>query len=121
MPLSEHEKRLLAEMEAALTQEDPRLVSTLNGSAGTPQSGRALAGLAGLLGGMAVLLAGLVVKTTAVGIIGFLIALGGLVLVITNLRAFGANGRAGSGRTNSAKKNWSKRLEDRWEGRNFDR
>jgi Protein of unknown function (DUF3040) len=120
MPLSDHEKRLLAEMEAALTQEDPRLVSTLNGSSRTAQSGRALAGLAGLLGGMVVLIAGLVVKTPLLGVVGFLIALGGLVLVITNLRAFGPNGRAGAGKASSVKKNWSKRLEDRWEGRNFD-
>ncbi|MFM8694807.1 MAG: DUF3040 domain-containing protein, partial [Actinomycetota bacterium] len=28
MPLSEHEKRLLAEMEEALAADDPRLIST---------------------------------------------------------------------------------------------
>jgi hypothetical protein len=121
MPLSDHEKRLLAEMEAALTQEDPRLVSTLNGSTRTPQSGRALAGFAVLLAGMSVLLTGLVIKTPVVGVAGFLIALSGLILVITNLRAFGAAGKSGSGKAKNVKKNWSQRLEERWEGRNFDR
>ena len=29
MALSDHERKLLAEMEAALEQEDPRLLSTL--------------------------------------------------------------------------------------------
>ena len=31
MALSDHERKLLAEMEAALEQEDPRLLSTLTG------------------------------------------------------------------------------------------
>ena len=33
MALSDHERKLLAEMEAALEQEDPRLLSTLTGKA----------------------------------------------------------------------------------------
>ena len=44
MPLSDHEKRLLAEMEAALVADDPGLVSTLNGRSRSPKFGRALAG-----------------------------------------------------------------------------
>ena len=41
MALSEHEKRMLAEMEAALVADDPRLVSTLNGRERTPKGSRA--------------------------------------------------------------------------------
>jgi len=32
MPLSEHEERLLAQMEEQLAKDDPRLVSTLTGA-----------------------------------------------------------------------------------------
>jgi hypothetical protein len=38
MPLSDEEKRLLAEMEAALAVDDPKLVSTLSGKVRTPSS-----------------------------------------------------------------------------------
>ena len=38
MALSDHERKLLAEMEAALEQEDPRLLSTLTGKARTKQA-----------------------------------------------------------------------------------
>jgi len=34
MPLSEHERRLLAQMEEALAVDDPRLVSAMSGGSG---------------------------------------------------------------------------------------
>ena len=52
MALSDHERKLLAEMEAALEQEDPRLLSTLTGKARTRQSSRALLGLSILVVGL---------------------------------------------------------------------
>ncbi len=63
MPLSDHERRLLAEMEAALQQDDPRLVSTMTGKARTRQSSRVLIGSLLLLSGMAILLTGLISQT----------------------------------------------------------
>jgi Protein of unknown function (DUF3040) len=115
--LSENEKRLLAEMEAALAQDDPRLVSTLTGTAHAPKGPRALAGIALFFAGMAVLVAGLVMKVTPLGIVGFLISLSGLVLVLSNLR-FGTMKPAPTQK--GAKVRWTTRLEDRWERRNFD-
>ena len=41
MALSDHEKRMLAEMEAALVADDPHLVSTLNGRERTSRGSRA--------------------------------------------------------------------------------
>lgn len=116
MPLSDHEKRLLAEMEAALSADDPRLVSTLNGRARTPKAGRALTGFLAILGGMAVLLAGLIAQAIAVGIAGFLISLVGLVVLLSNL----SMGRSEFKGPKGARTKWSSRLEDRWERRNFD-
>ena len=77
MPLSDHERKLLAEMEAAFEQEDPRLVSTLTGSARTKQGSFVLYGVLGVLAGMAILFAGLIAKFIAVGLLGFVIALAG--------------------------------------------
>ncbi len=116
MPLSDHEKRLLAEMEAALVAEDPRLVSTLNGRVRSPKVGRALIGFFAILGGMTVLLAGLIAQIIAIGMIGFVISLVGLVVLVSNL-SLGKSDLKGPG---GSRPKWSSRLEDRWERRNFE-
>lgn len=71
MALSDNERKLLAEMEAALEQEDPRLLSTLTGKARTRQGSRALLGLSILVVGLLVLISGLIAKATVVGVIAF--------------------------------------------------
>ena len=119
MPLSEHERKLLAEMEAAFEQEDPRLVSTLTGSARTKQGSRVFYGSLGLLAGMAILFGGLISKLTPVGLLGFVIAVAGAFFIFTNL-SFGKGNRAGQGPVKPKKPKWSDRLEGRWERRNFD-
>jgi len=62
MALSDHERKLLAEMEAALEQEDPKLLSTLTGKARTRQGSRALLGFSILVVGLLVLISGLIAK-----------------------------------------------------------
>lgn len=119
MPLSDHEKRLLAEMEAALSSEDPRLVSALNGKVRTRQAARVLTGALLALTGMAILLAGLIAQVVALGIAGFIVSLVGLVLIFSNFRGPSAGGARGE-TPKGAKPGWSSRLEDRWERRNFD-
>jgi hypothetical protein len=118
MALSDHERRLLAEMEAALKQDDPRLVSTMTGKVRTRQGSRLLLGGLLLLGGMAILLVGLIAQTTPVGIVGFLIALAGVVLFFSNFG--GAVGGRERGAPKPKKTPWSSKLEERWDRRNFD-
>ncbi len=114
MPLSDREKELLAEMERALSADDPRLVSTLTGNPRAPQKKRALLGLALVGLGLVLLLAGLISQTIPLGIAGFLVALGGVVLAISNAPKIG-----GEFPTKTRKKsNWSARLEERWDRRN---
>jgi len=113
MPLSDHEKRMLQEMEAALLTEDPRLFSALSGDTKPPRRPRTLVGIALILIGIATLFAGLVAKTTAVGVLGFLIALVGVIAIVSSIgrrspRIKGARKRAGLG----------SRLEERWDERN---
>lgn len=83
MPLSDHEKRLLEEMEQALATDDPRLVSALNGGKIAPA--RIGLSLVLILIGILTLLGGLVAKVTPVGIAGFVIALVGLVMALSSL------------------------------------
>ena len=113
MALSDHERKLLAEMEASLEQEDPRLLSTLTGKARTRQASRALLGLSILVIGLLVLISGLIAKATVVGVIAFLISLSGLVLIITNINVSGAPVRV-------KKPGWGSNLEQRWDRRNND-
>jgi hypothetical protein len=65
MPLSDRERRLLAEMEQALSVDDPRLVSALSG--GNKVSGGVIKGAVLTFIGIAILFAGLVAKTTLIG------------------------------------------------------
>ena len=111
MALSDHERKLLAEMEAALEQEDPRLLSTLTGKARTRQSSRALLGLSIVALGAVVLISGLVAQATIVGVIAFVICLVGVLLIITNISL-------NSGGKKVKKPGWGSSLEERWDRRN---
>ncbi len=113
MALSDHERKLLAEMEAALEQEDPRLLSTLTGKARTRQSSRALLGVSILALGAVVLISGLVAQATIVGVIAFVICLAGVLLIITNISL-------NTGGKKVKKPGWSSSLEERWDRRNND-
>ncbi|CAB4605372.1 MAG: DUF3040 domain-containing protein [Actinobacteria bacterium] len=115
MGLSDHERKVLAEMEAALEQEDPKLLSTLTGKARTKQSSRALLGTAVLLIGLLLLITALVAKATLIGVAAFLVSLTGLILIITNL-SVRANRSGGSKK--AKKPGWGSSLNERWDRRN---
>ncbi|MGJ3507334.1 DUF3040 domain-containing protein [Enemella sp. A6] len=86
MPLSEEEKRLLAQMEAALAADDPKLAENLRGTTRRKVS-RRTAGLAGIgfFVGLAALIGGLQIHPV-VSIIGFLLMLAGAVVAISAWR-----------------------------------
>jgi len=114
MPLSDHEKRMLQEMEAALLTEDPRLFSALSGTGPSPKRTRVVAALALILLGIAVLFTGLVAKLTPVGVLGFVIALTGIILVLSS---FGTS--TGSREQKGARKapGLNSKLQSRWDKR----
>ena len=87
MPLSEEELRLLEQMERALVEEDPKLASTLRGTA-FRRTARRRAVIAGacFLVGVVVLMTGAVARITPVGILGFLIMLVSATVALTSLR-----------------------------------
>ena len=77
MPLSEHEQRLLEQMERALYAEDPKFASTLRGSDLRVRYRRRviLAALAFLLG-IAMLFGGVAGKLIPISVLGFVVMLG---------------------------------------------
>ena len=117
MPLSDRERKLLAEMEQALSADDPRLSSTLTGTRTFPGRGRVLTGLGALLSGLAIILGGLISQTVPVGIFGFLVALTGLFTALSALSTLGKGPRMAKQKKNTGLRN---RLEQRWDERNFD-
>jgi hypothetical protein len=113
MPLSDREKRLLEEMEAALLTEDPRLVSALSSKAPvSPSRNRIMAGAGFILLGLITLFGGLISQVTPIGILGFVIALGGVITAISSISPMVRGVRKPSSRTNL-----SARLEQRWDNR----
>ena len=71
MGLTDREKKIIEEMEAALTAEDPRLAASLV----KPVRPSILLNVIGLLAGIALILAGVIAKLALLGILGFIIAL----------------------------------------------
>jgi hypothetical protein len=116
MSLSDRERRLLAEMEEALATDDPRLQSALAGSTMTPTKPRLLLGAGLIFLGIVVIFAGLIAKQTPIGVVGFLFALVGLLMLI---RSISAPAAIGATRSKGARKSLSARLEERWDRRNF--
>lgn len=116
MSLSDRERRLLAEMEQALATDDPRLQSTLAGSTMTPTKPRLLLGIGLIFLGIVVIFGGLIAKQTPIGVVGFLFALVGLLLLIRSISAPAAKGAP---RRKGARTSFSDRLQERWDRRNF--
>ena len=87
MPLSEHEQRMLEQMERALYAEDPKFASALEGSGlRTYTRRRVYLAVAGFLVGIALLMAGMIAKQPWISVVGFLVMLGCAVLAVTGWR-----------------------------------
>ncbi len=95
MPLSEEELRLLEQMERALVEDDPKLASTLRGTA-FRRSARRKAVVAGVCfaAGVVVLMVGAVYSQPVVGVVGFLVMLASATVALSAAR--GHHGPAAS-------------------------
>lgn len=119
MPLSEHEQRLLEQMERQLYADDPKLASTLRGSGRSLRSRhRLLLGVVGVVAGMALLVAG-VASAWPLGVAGFLVMLGGGWLASTGWQSGGTAQSAPktSGDKSPQRSGFMTRIEERWERR----
>jgi hypothetical protein len=97
VPLSEHEQRLLEQMERALYAEDPKFASSLRSAGPRPGNRRkAAVGVLTLLVGMGLLIAGPVTSVVALGVAGFVVMLVGTMLVISAMRSAPAEAAAAS-------------------------
>ncbi|MFG2355878.1 DUF3040 domain-containing protein [Streptomyces sp. NPDC048521] len=121
MPLSEHEQRMLEQMERALYAEDPKFASALEGSGlRTYTRRRVYQAVAGFLVGIALLMAGMVAQLIWVSVVGFLVMLGCAVLAVTGWRKAPKPGEQPVGvarRPVRPKRSMMDRIEQRWQRR----
>ncbi|MFD3973861.1 DUF3040 domain-containing protein [Streptomyces cyaneofuscatus] len=129
MPLSEHEQRMLEQMERALYAEDPKFATALEGSGlRTYTRKRVYQAVAGFLVGIALLMAGMVAQQIWISVVGFLVMLGCAVLAVTGWRkapkpgeqqqqAAADGGDGGSRRRPRQRRSVMNRIEQRWQRR----
>ncbi|MFE7468469.1 DUF3040 domain-containing protein [Streptomyces sp. NPDC057499] len=123
MPLSEHEQRMLEQMERALYAEDPKFATALEGSGlRTYTRRRVYQAVAGFLVGIALLMAGMVTTLIWISVVGFLVMLGCAVLAVTGWRKApkpGEHPAAGGGERGRPRQRRTvmNRIEQRWQRR----
>lgn len=118
MPLSEHEQRLLEEMERNLYQNDADFVAKVGGRRTRPSYRSIVLGILVALAGVAILLTGVFLQIVVVGIVGFVAMLGGVLLAIAPSRRAPAEPTGGQKRASrTAQPGFMDRLSDRWDKR----
>ncbi|HZR15261.1 MAG TPA: DUF3040 domain-containing protein [Acidimicrobiia bacterium] len=92
MPLSEEEQRILREIEANLSATDPALVQQVSQTTLYRHAARAIKwATVGFLAGLALLLFTFT-KLLVLGVVGFLVMLGCLLVIERNVRKLGKAG-----------------------------
>ncbi|MFI5825917.1 DUF3040 domain-containing protein [Streptomyces sp. NPDC051578] len=127
MPLSEHEQRMLEQMERALYAEDPKFATALEGSGlRTYTRRRVYQAVAGIVVGIALLMTGVIWQSVLwISVVGFLVMLACTVLVVTGWRKAPKPGEqpasanaGGSARgQNRQRRSMMTRIEERWQRR----
>lgn len=139
VPLSEHEQKMLEQMERALYAEDPKFATQMKGSeraAGNRR--RILLGVAIALVGLVLVVVGVSTQQVVVGGIGFAVMVAGVAWAVTPerttrpLAAVGTDGKVQPGQKQARKKGpkragkpgksgtFMQRMEARWEQRRHD-
>lgn len=133
MPLSEHEQRLLDQIERALYAEDPKFASNVRGARmRSPSRRRRLQGIALFALGLVLLVMGVVFKdlgpagVPVISVLGFLVMFAGAVVAIFargQSRDDGQGGDApgGSAPGGGSRSTLAQRMEERFRRRFEDR
>lgn len=122
MPLSEYEQRVLHQMEQQLRSDDPHLAESF-----TPQSSfsvrRLALGALLVLLGLSCLVAGVALSHVWLGVLGFLVMLGGVLFAASRSTSEApedgqaAPPRSGSPAGNGGSSSFMRKMEDRWDDR----
>jgi hypothetical protein len=86
MPLSEHEQRILAEIERRLLEEDPKFAHQVGSSFRAHLGRRLKLAVAGFLLGLVVVISSTFLENVAIGVAGFVIMLACVFLFVRTMR-----------------------------------
>jgi hypothetical protein len=122
MPLSEHEQRLLEEMERSLYHNDADFVATVGGRRIRPGYRAVVLGVLLAVVGVGVLVTGVFVQLPIIGILGFVLMFVGVLIAIAPPKKLAAAPdelpRAQSPNTGGAgHAGFMNKLNDRWDKR----
>lgn len=123
MPLSEHEQRLLDEMERNLYQNDADFVEPVAARGRYDVAMLTAGSLVGVVG-LGLVLLGVIIQQPFVGILGFVVMLGGVLLAMRRGRGSVDAAAADAGTataTPTTAPGFMDRLEDRWQRRQDER
>ena len=86
MPLSEHEQRILAEIERRLLEEDPKFAHQVGSSFRAHLGRRLKLAVAGFVVGLIVVISSTFFENVAIGVAGFVIMLACVFLFVRTMR-----------------------------------
>ena len=119
MPLSEHEQRLLDQMEQALASEDPRFMSAFTGARSRPAAPKNLGlSVVAVLVGIGLLFGGVIAAQPALGIVGFVVIVAGITAAVTALGNRAEKSESAAASPKQTRTNFMQGLEERWDRRN---
>ena len=131
MPLSEHEQKLLQQMEQALYAEDPHFANRLENTGSRAGRRRLVIGLLAVIVGLVVIVLAVMNAVIVLGGVGFLIMVAGAFYALTPPRhpkqgpgsavPGGSKGGGRPAKKSRAKPGLMQRLEQRWDDRRSDR
>jgi len=121
MPLSEQEQRLLDEMERHLLRNDADVVSAPTGARSLSYR-NIVYGTILVLAGLGALVVGVSTQLIWVGVVGFVLMLGGVILAVTPMRGATRENspQSGGARTstpNRTSTSFMDRMNERWDRR----
>ncbi|HET8957281.1 MAG TPA: DUF3040 domain-containing protein [Microcella sp.] len=120
MPLSEQEQRLLEEMERNLYRNDADFVSAVSGNRGKPNYTLVTVGALLAVLGIGVLVTGVIVSIPLVGVLGFALMFGGVLLALTPGKGSGQGPSepvASARPARAPRSSFMDKLNERWERR----
>ena len=118
MPLSEQEQRLLDEMERNLYQNDADFVATVGARRGRPNYRGIVLGVIVVVLGISALIVGVALRQPIIGVVGFAVMFGGVLIAFTPSRSLPTAPRSASSETRTRKGGgFMDAINDRWERR----
>jgi Flp pilus assembly protein TadB len=116
MPLSEQEQRLLEEMERSLYHNDADFVATVGSHGTRPDYRMIVVGILIAIAGIAGIVTGVATRLPVVGIAGFVVMFVGVLLALR--RSSGSSAQPSAAEDGSTRRpGFMDRMNDRWDRR----